>query len=413
MRHPPSTIGALLVVVVVVVMSPGGRRQCQAGAWLPRPPLSPRRAHHNGVHHRHHHCRRCVSSAPPLRQAPRRDMTVCRERQISRPQCCVEAAAAGPESLGKDSPLRGHMGGGAGAPTTCRLGHLWHHRGLHLHERLRLVDAGKGAHHPTRVGHLKAPCRATQPHGDDFRLVQTFYTPSLSVTILSPGSMSRQPHCRGHKTVARHHGGPCSLRLNHCRRESQDVRFGLVQRQGLLWSDPIIAPTTEAERTGPLPSGALHVRAVAADNGEASLPPATAPPDTTGDATSCCPPCSMNAVCGSCSPSPLGPAPNIHEHLASAPEEIIADKALWALRPGSQMGNTLGELGDHPHGIPQWPDDSPRVCGHRPESHSPCDPDGSRRAAPWLRAFAPTTFYRDAAPALPKHGNNDNGAQCQ
>jgi len=75
MKPPSSTIEALFVVVVVVVVVPlGGRSQYQAGAWLLRTPLSSR-AYCNGVHRHHHHCRRYVSSVPPLQQTPRRDIT--------------------------------------------------------------------------------------------------------------------------------------------------------------------------------------------------------------------------------------------------------------------------------------------------------------------------------------------------
>ena len=142
-----------------------------------------------------------------------------------------------------------HADGGSMATTTDRLDLLWHLKWIPQGElrntALRVAD--DRAHHPTAHGFLRVPTDSIS----GFRMVRSYYTPTLPATILSPHAMGRQLHCRGYTSISNFDGTDCSLSLHHCRRVSEDVTFPLTLVRGLLYTPPLVAPTTDAERYEP------------------------------------------------------------------------------------------------------------------------------------------------------------------
>jgi hypothetical protein len=91
-------------------------------------------------------------------------------------------------------------------------------------------------------------------------MVTCYLTPSLEATIVSPDAIGHEFQCRGYTSVSNFDGVGCSLTLRHCRYASQDARFPLLLVQGLLYTEPLLPPTTDAERTGPMPASLRHHR---------------------------------------------------------------------------------------------------------------------------------------------------------
>ena len=97
--------------------------------------------------------------------------------------------------------------------------------------------------------------------GSGFRMVKCFHTPSLHATIVSPDAVGHQLGCRGYTSVSNFDGVDCQIRLHHCRRTSEDIVMALTLRRGLLYSDPLILPSS-SEHSGPLPRPLLYVHKV-------------------------------------------------------------------------------------------------------------------------------------------------------
>ena len=144
---------------------------------------------------------------------------------------------------------RAHFDGGSMATTTHDESLVWYRRRAVNPPILRVAD--KRAHRPTHQGFLRVPTS----HGT--KLIPTFLTPTLPATIMSPDSACRHFRCQGYTAISNCDGHNCSLTLRHCQRTNGDIHLPAVLRRGLLYSQPLLAPQTEADRTGPPPRAAL------------------------------------------------------------------------------------------------------------------------------------------------------------
>ena len=235
-----------------------------------------------------------------------------------------------------------HADGGSMATTTDRLDLLWHLKWIPQGElrntALRVAD--DRAHHPTAHGFLRVPTDSIS----GFCMVQCYYTPTLPATILSPHAMGRQLHCRGYTSISNFDGTDCSLSLHHCRRVSEDVTFPLTLVRGLLYTPPLVAPTTDAERYEPMPMTTLHVRKVSAVSEESPVPS--------------CSPCGSSAPAGdatcTCATADV-PAPSL-------PSDALYEKILHYQCLGYQLDVSMDALAEHAVGVPSWSSSSP-TCG--------------------------------------------------
>jgi hypothetical protein len=268
-------------------------------------------------------------------------------------------------SLGPSAPARAHMDGGAMASTTDRLDYLWHVTSFDPSHRtpvLRVADDRD--HTPIAVGYLRIPTQDSV----GFRMTQCYYTPSIPATIVSPDAMGKQFACTGYTSVSQFYGGPCSVRLHHCKRVSEDATIPLLPIRGLLYTDPLIPPSTDTDRHGPPPSPVLHVKRL-----EQSVPPPSVerPPPAH--------PSAMPCPCHSSSPHGFGEGPSLvfspPVTSGCAPSASIAEKVLFFQRLGYQSDVSLADLHSHASGVPAWSTSLPPICGHC----SPC-PDSSSTA---------------------------------
>ena len=256
--------------------------------------------------------------------------------------------------LSADAPLRVHMDGGSMATTTNRKDYLWHYRPLR-NQAVTLRVADETPHYPTGVGFLRVP--STNAQG--FETVRCYYTPSMNATILSPDAARRQFECRGYTTVSNTVGGSCSVRLQHCRRVAQDVHFPAKLVRGLLFSEPLIKPTTDTDRTGPRPVPKLHLRRV-----EQSSPSETSPDSKS---CSCCQVSDSDAVaCPSCATDSSSPASSDDESSSASvcERDALRSKLLHYQRLGFQPDVSMERLAESVDGFPTWPSATPPVCGH-------------------------------------------------
>jgi len=263
---------------------------------------------------------------------------------------------------------RAHIDGGSQATTTHRRDLLWHFKwSVDILPSLAVADAG--LHRPLGTGYLRVPVT-----GNDkgYEMVRCYYTPTLPVTILSPDRMCRQYGCRGHTSVSTL-GGKGSLELWHCRRNRENVMLPATVHRGLLYSDQLHEPTSEEERTGPMPASVLHVSLI-----DPTVPPtAHALHSCSGDCScvpqsaSCLPdPCS-DATCGTCKPGPLPTA-------STDPQLGLAEKILHLQRLGYQTDINIDRLADNADGVPTWSTDVPHLCPREaPTVHKSVDPFAS------------------------------------
>ncbi len=217
----------------------------------------------------------------------------------------------------------GHMDGGAQASTTDDLDALWYVQPLSTSEqRVRLNVADKTPHFPTSVGFLKVPTHTAS--GSQF--VRCFYTPSLPVTIISPNAMGMAARCGGYSTYSNflHTGTTSQLRLHHCRRHDEDIVIPLQRVRGLLFTEPLIRPTTGDDMIGPRPRESLHVRLL---NATPDLNTGSTPADAT------------QPPCGCCSD------PTIATEPSEATADALADALLHYQRLGYQSDHSIGSLG--------------------------------------------------------------------
>ena len=154
-----------------------------------------------------------------------------------------------------------HIDGGAMASTTHRKELLAHYRPI-TNPQTVLRVADDSPHHPIGEGYLKVPS-PTAPTG--YILVKTFHTPTLPTTIVSPYATGRQHHCHGYTTVTNFDGSNCSIRLRHSRRSAEDILLPVHLRQGLLYSSPLLIPST-SEHESSRPSSVLRIREITTDD---------------------------------------------------------------------------------------------------------------------------------------------------
>jgi len=127
------------------------------------------------------------------------------------------------------------MDAGSMASTTDRLDFLSNFQSLHdTTPTLRVAD--DTPHYPTGIGFLKVP--TIDPPG--YASVQTFYTPSLPATILSPTSIASNLKCLGYSSFANLDGQNCHLTLHGC--ENTKITFLLQLQHGLLFTQPLQWP---------------------------------------------------------------------------------------------------------------------------------------------------------------------------
>ena len=95
-------------------------------------------------------------------------------------------------------------------------------------------------------------------------MVPTYLTSTLEATILSPSDMCKALSCKGYSNVSNLDGRNCHLELVHCQRRSQNIRFDLEHRGGLLYTGILVAPN-KADRTSKKPKYILHADLVTSD----------------------------------------------------------------------------------------------------------------------------------------------------
>lgn len=153
------------------------------------------------------------------------------------------------------SQTMAHVDGGSQATTTAHKFLLFGYRPFTTSDKvpaLRVAD--NRPHYPIGVGYLKVPKLGSS--GRSFEFVRCFHTPTLPATILSPDKAGREHGCAGYLAVSMFHTSTnrrCALHLLHCKRTSQDIRFPLISRGGLLYTEALIRPTS-SEHTAPLPT---------------------------------------------------------------------------------------------------------------------------------------------------------------
>ncbi len=154
--------------------------------------------------------------------------------------------------LSSKVPPKGHVDGGALATTTNRLEYMWCYRRYNPEERKqvpRLKVADDTVHVPTGVGYLKIPC-ATSP---GYMFIESFYTPEIPATILSPHAMCKRLCCKGYETYSNIVGNSATMRLVDCARCESSVDFKLRLIKGLLYTDSLIIPTAIEHAASALP----------------------------------------------------------------------------------------------------------------------------------------------------------------
>jgi hypothetical protein len=239
----------------------------------------------------------CIDSVDPIGPALYGVEYLMRQTGLCRSRLHAKLQSEEP-LLRLDQGIHGHFDGGSMATTTDKLDLLWHVEQVSRPPALKVAD--DYAHYPTHRGYLRVPTS-----GDyGYEMVPSFYTPTLQATIISPDNMGQKLGCSGYLTMSNFDGTDCRITLRHCRRTNGDVDIDLIRVRGLLFSRPLIAPTTEAERTGPMPRTKLHVHCL---TGPSSMEPIEVAASSTDEA----PACSSNAcACSSCD-SPTTSDPTI------------------------------------------------------------------------------------------------------
>ncbi len=148
-------------------------------------------------------------------------------------------------------PPRAHVDGGAMGGTSATLRYFWYYRPLSPEElavipRFKVADGS--LHLPVGIGYLKVPL---QPPFT-FVFIQTYYTPGIPATIISPDAMAKALGCRGYTAVSDFVDDSSSLHLTECTACDSNVVMSLTRITGLLYTDSLIAPTPE-EHTQPVP----------------------------------------------------------------------------------------------------------------------------------------------------------------
>ena len=121
--------------------------------------------------------------------------------------------------------------------------------------RLRVAD--DTAHTPTGVGAIKLPAR----HGKHVYL-SCYYTPEIPATIISPERLRQSLGCNAYHTISDFVGDTSCLSLIDCDTCDAPVTIELTRIRGLLFSDPIIAPTDPERDPDYRPPVTLDVQAI-------------------------------------------------------------------------------------------------------------------------------------------------------
>jgi len=153
--------------------------------------------------------------------------------------------------LSPDLPPRSHCDGGALATISDSLKYFWNYHEFTPEERVqqpRLKVADATLHTPVGIGYLKIPCR----QAPGYVFVIAFYILTIPATILSPDSLGRDLDCKGYHTYSDFKDDRALLQMIKCSSCTGDLHFDLQRIRGLLFMDPLIAPTEE-EHHGPLP----------------------------------------------------------------------------------------------------------------------------------------------------------------
>ena len=231
--------------------------------------------------------------------------------------------------------------------------------------------------------------------GYGYRMVPCFLTPSLPATIISPDKVGRFFRCRGYTSISNFNGVGCQLRLHHCRRISEDITVPLVLDRGLLYSEPLIRPTTDADRLGPMPTPVLHVQKVDKVDNLSSNDDVSISSDSTAPTRNCCSGCVDGGTCARVpptAPSDDNGVPVVETveededddasqssyselpfdcnccRVASPaeppPSSDVAEKLLLFQRLGLQYDVPLEDLHQYADGVPSWSSDCPPLCGH-------------------------------------------------
>ena len=152
-------------------------------------------------------------------------------------------------------PPRGHVDGGALATTIDRKDYIWSYHAYSDEERSRipaLKVADDTLHVPHGCGYVKVPC-SNEP---GYLFVECYHTPQIPAAILSPFAMCKALGCRRYCTISNLIDDSAQLQLRDCYHCSQDLQIDLQLIRGLLYSDPLIAPTAREHNSMELPQPA-------------------------------------------------------------------------------------------------------------------------------------------------------------
>ena len=194
-----------------------------------------------------------VDTTPPVIQSLYRLTADVQELSVSVQDYYADLRSVSPLLSPSVAP-RAHVDGGSIATTTERLEYLFSYHEFSPEERrrsVRLKVADDTIHTPTGVGFLKIPCH----HSSGFMYVKSFYTPEIPATILSPDSVAKSLDCKGYSTFSNLVNHEATMELVDCLRCDSSIVFALQSIRGLLFTDPLIAPTEAERNSSSLPDG--------------------------------------------------------------------------------------------------------------------------------------------------------------
>ena len=147
----------------------------------------------------------------------------------------------------------------------------------------------------------------------------------------------------------------------------------MVPLRGLLYTDPLIPPSTNDQKYGPLTPPCLHVRQIV-DSSSSGAPSCLA---------SCfCQP-SLSSAFRVLDTNPFAP-PAASTSSPASSTDSLAEKVLYFQRLGFQLDVSLEDLHLHADGVPVWPISTPPICGH-------CSPSSASTVADALSSSSPDT----------------------
>ena len=139
-------------------------------------------------------------------------------------------------------PLLAHVDGGSQATTTDQKHLIWNLRPLpENHKAPKLQVADNTAHYPQGIGYLTIPTQGCHQS----LMVETYYTPTLPATILSPARVGKQKGYSGYSIVASFDNSASALKLHHPTVTVKDLLVPLSNRGGLLYAT--VLPPSDSE----------------------------------------------------------------------------------------------------------------------------------------------------------------------